>query len=85
MKAEELRNLLRAQPFQPFVIHLPEGRQVRIAHHDFARLSPNGRTPVAYDADESFNVIDVLLIASIEVGPPPAVPNEQGSGQPTSA
>lgn len=72
MKADELRNLLKKQPFQPFVIHLPEGRQVRVAHHDFALLTPDGRTLVAYETDTSLNIIDVLLISSIQMGPAPA-------------
>jgi hypothetical protein len=78
MRAEEIRNLLRARPFVPFTIHLPEGRGVRVTRPDFALLSPNGRTLLAYEPDESFNMIDVLLVSSIAVdstpapvGPPP--------------
>jgi hypothetical protein len=71
MRHEELRKLLRAQPFRPLTIHLPEGRRVPIVHHDFAVLSPDGRTLLAYEPDNSFNMIDVMLIASVEVGPPP--------------
>jgi hypothetical protein len=74
VRIEEMRNLLRAQPFRPFTIHLPEGRTVRVAHHDFALLSPDGRTLLAYEPDNSFNMIDVMLIASVEVGPPPPAP-----------
>ena len=71
MRHEELRKLLRAQPFRPFTIHLPEGRKVPITHHDFAVMSPDGRTLLAYEPDNSFNMIDVMLIASVEVEPPP--------------
>jgi hypothetical protein len=74
MRQDEVKKLLTAQPFRPFTIHLPEGRQVPVAHHDFALLSPDGRTLLAYGPDSSFNMIDVMLIASIEVGPPPAPP-----------
>jgi hypothetical protein len=72
MKDEEIRRLLRARPFVPFTVHLPEGRSVHVSHPDFALVSPQGRTMLAYEPDESFNMIDVMLIASIEVGPPPA-------------
>jgi hypothetical protein len=75
MRIEEMRNLLKAQPFQPFVIHLPEGRTVPIARRDFALLSPNGRTLLAYEPDSSFNMIDVMLISSVQVGPPAASAN----------
>lgn len=47
---------------------------MQVAHHDFALLSPDGRTLLAYGPDSSFNMIDVMLIASIEVGPPPPSP-----------
>ena len=72
MRQEELRKLLSAQPFRPFTIHLPEGRKVPVVHHDFAVLSPDGRTLLAYEPDNSFNMIDVMLIGSVEVEPPPA-------------
>ncbi len=74
MRIEQLKNMLRAQPFRPFTIHLPEGRSVPVVHHDFALLSPDGRTLFAYGPDSSFNMIDVMLIASIEFGPPPPGP-----------
>jgi hypothetical protein len=66
-----MKDLLRAQPFRPFKIYLGEGRSVDVIHHDFALLSPNGRTLLAYGPDNSFNMIDVMLITSIEFGPPP--------------
>jgi hypothetical protein len=74
MRHEELRKLLRAQPYRPFTIHLPDGSQVPVVHHDFAVLSPDGRTLLAYGPDSSFNMIDVMLIGSIDVGPPPPSP-----------
>jgi hypothetical protein len=74
MHREQLRELMRGRPFRPFTIHLPERRLVEVVQHDFALLSPDGRTLVAYGPDQSFNIIDVMLIASIEVGPPPAPP-----------
>jgi hypothetical protein len=70
MKAEELRILLRAQPFKPFVVHLPSGREVPIFHHDFAYLSPDGRTLWAYQKDYSLDMIDVMLIQNTSLGPP---------------
>jgi hypothetical protein len=65
---------MTAQPFRPFAVHLPEGRQVQVVRHDFALLSPDGRTLLAYGPDNSFNMVDVMLIASIDVGPPPTTP-----------
>jgi hypothetical protein len=70
MQKHEIKDLLRAQPFRPFKIHLPEGRSVDVVHHDFTLLSPDGRTLLAYGPDNSFNMIDVMHITSIEFGPP---------------
>jgi hypothetical protein len=74
MHREELRAVIKAQPFIPFTIHLPEGREVRIVHHDFALLAPDGRTLWAYHPDRSCDMIDVMLIASIHLDPPQEPP-----------
>lgn len=79
MRIEEMRNLLRTQPFRPFTMHLPEGRTVAVVHHDFALLSPDGRTLVAYDANGAMNIIDVMLVSSVEIGPPPAAAPANGA------
>jgi hypothetical protein len=84
MRQEQLRELLRAQPFRPFTIHLPEGRTVQVVHHDFALLSPDGRTLFAYGPDSSFNLIDVMLIASIQIVPPPEGPTPPATPTPTT-
>ena len=81
MRTETLQHTVRAQPFRPFVIHLPEGRTVPIVRRDFALLSPNGRTLLAYEPDDSFNMIDVMRISSVQVGPP-AAPAGGAAGPP---
>lgn len=87
MRHEQIRQLLRAQPFRPFTIHLPEGRTVEVFHYDFALLSPDGRTLVVSDREGVMNIIDVMLIASIYLGAPPVqadssndIPITNGSG-----
>jgi len=67
MKHEKIRELIRNQPFKPFSVYLPEGREVRIWHHDFARLSPEGRTLVVFDKNGGMDLIDVMLISSIRI------------------
>jgi hypothetical protein len=70
MHHEELRKLIRAVPFQPFVIHMPSGQDVPIHHPDFALLSPNGRTLFAYQPNYDFDMINVMLIESVSVKEP---------------
>ena len=57
MRHEQIRQLLTAQPFRQFTIHLPEGRAVPVTHHDFALVSPDGRTLVVYDHDGVADII----------------------------
>jgi hypothetical protein len=66
MTAEKLRNLLNALPFRPFELHLPSGKSVAVPARDFAALSPSGRTLVVLGANESEEVVDVMLIERIE-------------------
>ena len=72
MTIEQLRNLYNAQPFQPFIIHLADGRSIPVRHRDFIMPAPSGRTVIGYQPDDSFNVIDLLLVTDWEVGSPAA-------------
>jgi hypothetical protein len=62
--ATALRNALRAQPFQPFVLRLADGREVRVPHPDFVAVSP--RKVIVIHPDESWSVLEPLLIVSLE-------------------
>ncbi len=68
MTSEQLRNLWKGQPFRPFVMHLADGRNVRVKHAEFLLPSPSGRTVIVYQPDDSFNVVDLLLVTDLEVG-----------------
>ncbi len=67
MQMKELQAVYRHQPFRPFVMHLADGRKVRVAHPEFMAVSPAGRSAVVYDKTGGFEVIDLLLVTSIEV------------------
>ena len=69
MTTDQLRNHWRAEPFKPFVIHLADGRNIPVAHPEFLSRSPSGRTIIVHQPDESFNVIDLLLVTDLEVSP----------------
>ena len=69
MTTEQLRNVWKAEPFHPFVVHLADGRDIAVVHPEFLTRSPSGRTIIVYQPDDSFNVIDLLLVTDIEVSP----------------
>ncbi|MCG8451460.1 MAG: hypothetical protein MI725_17980 [Pirellulales bacterium] len=69
MTIEQLRNTYQAKPFQPFVLHLADGRSFQIPHRDFIAHSPQGRTVIVFGKEDNFDMIDLLLVTSIEVTP----------------
>ena len=69
MTIEQIRNLYQAHPFQPFVMHLADEREIPVVHHDFIIASPSGRTVIVYQPDDSFNIVDTLLVTDLEVKP----------------
>ena len=68
MTADGVRGLLNAQPFGPFVLHLPSGKTVKVSHRDFAAISPTGRILVILGERDSETIVDVALIERADVG-----------------
>jgi hypothetical protein len=66
MTAEQLRALREVHPFRPFTIDLAGGRSLKIPHRDFISQSPGGRTVIVYHSDESFSIVDLLLVTELE-------------------
>ena len=70
MKPEKLRQLHGARPFQPFRIHLADGRTIPVPHPEWMMITTSGRTAYITQRDDSVNIIDVLLIQELEIMPP---------------
>jgi hypothetical protein len=70
MTVEQIRKAYEAQPFSPFTLHLADGRELPVLSREFMAFSPSGRTIIIYQPDESFNVIDLLLVTDLEFGIP---------------
>ncbi len=66
MTIEQLIAFQNANPFHPYRIHLADGRSLDVRHRDFLARSPAGRTAIVYKDDELFEVIDLLLVTSLE-------------------
>jgi len=67
MTIQEIRRLYDARPFRPFDIHTADGRKIRVAHREFMATAPAARTVVVYQADGSFDIVDLLLVSALRV------------------
>jgi len=67
MTTIKLRELHNARPFHPIIIHLADGRSFTVKHPETMAISPGGRTAHIVHPDESFNIIDLLLVTDLEV------------------
>jgi hypothetical protein len=65
MTSDQIRNAQRVRPFQPFSLHLVDGRELWIRHPETAMLSPQGRTVQNINSDRLTEVVDVLMIVSL--------------------
>jgi hypothetical protein len=63
--AAQILRTIRSVPFQPFFVHLVDGRSLRIAHPELLHLTGGGRIAVVEDADGLPEAIDVLMIVSL--------------------
>ena len=69
MTIEQIKKLYNAQPFQPFVIHLADGREIPVVHRDFIMAVPSGRILAVAPPDDTVDLIDLLLVTDVEVQP----------------
>ena len=67
MTIQQLRAAHRATPFQPFTVHMADGRSFPIPHPDFLSMSPTGRTVIIYADNDEFSILDLLLMTEIEM------------------
>ncbi len=72
MTFQQLDNAHKTRPFRPFTLHMADGRSFHVPHPEFLSRSPSGRTIIVYGSDESFSILDLLLLTELEVHPPRA-------------
>ena len=68
MTIERFRELLDAQPFQPFTIQLADGRKVPVAHREFIAAAPTGRTVVVFEPNDTLSIFESNEVARLELG-----------------
>ena len=79
MTIERLRNVHRAAPFRPFTIHMGDGRAFLVRGRDSLSHSPSGRTVIVHLDDETFSVLDLLLMTELEVHAPSSPPADEAA------
>jgi hypothetical protein len=68
---EQIRQMVRAEPFQPFAVNLAGGRTFTVRHPENVSCSVNGREMVVHD-DNGMHLVEMLLVEVVEVVQPPS-------------
>lgn len=69
MTVEQLRRMHQARPFQPFDIHLADGRTLPVDHPEFLAVPNPGRTIGVGCHDGTIEIVDLLLVTSLKPRP----------------
>ena len=72
MTIEALDRAIHAQPFRPFAFMMADGRRLPVRHPDFVAFNPRGRTCVVIDESDEFDIVDLLLVSSLNFEAVPA-------------
>jgi hypothetical protein len=65
---QRIRDLLRAVPFQPFVIRMADGREYRIEHPDFVLAAASDVPQITIEEHNgTVHFLSALLVTSVEV------------------
>ena len=67
MTFEKLRELYDVEPFQPFSLHLADGRAITVQHREFMASAPSSRVVVVFQPDGRMNIIDLELVTDVEL------------------
>lgn len=62
-----LRELHETRPFVPFTLTLADGRKLTVPHNEFFSFFPSGRSAMLTHGDESFTLIDLLMVTAVDV------------------
>jgi hypothetical protein len=66
---EKLRELYNTRPFQRFVIHIADGREIPVPHPEWMLFVPGTRLVHVAQRDSTVNIIDVMLVTDVELKP----------------
>ena len=78
MSTEKLREVYDLEPFQPFILHLADGRAITVHHREFMATAPAATNVVVFQPDGRMNIVDLNLVTDIELRP--KAPRSRKSG-----
>ena len=70
MLSSQIKSTLHTVPFQAFSIVTADGRKIPVVGRDFMTFSRTGRSAIVHHKDESFDILDTLLITGMNVEKP---------------
>ena len=73
---EELRKLIEQNPFTPFVIHMADGKALRVHTTDHIAIAPNGARVVVFNDEGTTDFLSILLVSrfTLDAAPTESVP-----------
>jgi hypothetical protein len=66
MEIPAIRQAIRAQPFRPFLMRLADGWSTPVPHPEIMAIAGRNVLVTSPQQDESYSVIDSLLIVSLD-------------------
>ncbi len=63
---DEVRKLMHAEPFHPFLVKTSDGKQYRVKHPDYVAISPKGGRITVYADEETSSTLSALHIVAVE-------------------
>ena len=81
MSPDLFRSTREANPFQPFIIHLADGRSYPVAHRDFCIQGPAGHRAIwVFREDGSSSLLDLNLVTELEISALPTITQPPSPG-----
>ena len=66
MTLARVKSFYETKPFQPFTIHLADGRSIPVVSREFIMAVPSGRILIVCQPDDRVNFVDLLLVTDLE-------------------
>jgi hypothetical protein len=66
MAPEVFRRVCQIRPFQPFIVHMADGRRINVPSPEFLIVPDEGRIIIAHQPGGGRHIVDLLLVTDVE-------------------